>query len=208
MSTLGQRIEQGLHQCGLESPAGAVDKLVAYLALLEKWNAVYNLTALRDPESWVTHHVLDSLVTLPFLEGGPIADVGTGAGLPGIPLAIFRPDWTFTLIDSNQKKAAFLENTIGSLRLPNVRVRCERVEALGIESLHRHVISRAFAELAEFVSLAGRLLAPGGRMLAMKGQYPDEEIRRLPPTFRCDSVQQLNVPGLDAARHLVVLVPA
>ncbi len=206
----GVDLDAALATLGVGLPAGAGDRLRAFLALLAKWNRVYNLTAVREPERMVTHHLLDSLAVLPQLAGGPgtrVLDIGTGAGLPGIPLAIARPEWAFTLIDANQKKATFVQQAVSELRLPNVVARAARAEALPAAGGFDFVISRAFAELAAFVAIARPLLARGGRIVAMKGQLPHDEIAALPGDVRVVATPSLCVPGLPAQRHLVVIEP-
>jgi 16S rRNA (guanine527-N7)-methyltransferase len=180
-----------------------VAALERYLDLLEKWNRVYNLTAIRERGRMVTHHVLDSLSILPYVRGPNVLDVGSGAGLPGIPIAIARPALRVTLLEANQKKSAFLTQAVGELRLANVTVVTERVESWRTEARFDTIVSRAFAELGEFVAAAGRLLTPHGVIAAMKGVHPFEEIERLPQGFRVLEVVRLAVPGLDAERHLV-----
>jgi 16S rRNA (guanine527-N7)-methyltransferase len=198
-------LAEGLHALGLANDAATTERLVAYLDLLEKWNRVYNLTAIRERTQMLTHHLLDSLAVVPHIRGPHVLDVGTGGGLPGIPLAIARPDLDVTLVDSNHKKTAFLNQAVAELRLPNVRVAAERVEAWEGGQRFETIVSRAFADLAEFVTLTERLLAPGGRLVAMKGVHPFEEIGRLPPAFVAREVVKLDVPGLDAERHLVLV---
>jgi len=173
--------------------------------LLEKWNRVYNLTAVRDRAAMVSQHLLDSLAVLRQLEGRTLLDVGSGAGLPGIPLAIAAPELTVTLLDSNHKKAAFLQQAVAELGLANATVCRTRVEHWHPAGRFDVVISRAFAELADFVAAAAHLLARGGVLAAMKGVYPHEEIARLPDGFRVRAVRQLSVPGLAAARHLILV---
>jgi 16S rRNA (guanine527-N7)-methyltransferase len=194
-------LNAGITELGLTLPDGAEDKLAAYLALLAKWNRTYNLTAIRDSEQMVTHHLLDSLAVLPHLgEVGTLADVGSGAGLPGLTLAICRPDLQLASVEANQKKAAFQQQAKIELGLANVSIHCGRIEAL--TGTFDAVISRAFAELEEFVRLAGHLAK---RLLAMKGAYPKEEIARLPAGWRLVEALKLIVPGLAAERHLIVL---
>lgn len=195
----------GLHALGLPGDASTTARLTAYLDLLEKWNRVYNLTAIRERAQMLTHHVLDSLAVVPHIRGPRVLDVGTGGGLPGIPLAIVRPELDVTLLDSNHKKTAFLNQAVAELRLPNVHVAAERVETWDTALRFETIVSRAFADLAEFVTLTARLLAPGGRFAAMKGVHPFEEIERLPASFVAREVVKLNVPGLDAERHLVLV---
>lgn len=198
-------LERGLARLEVDTTARQVDALLSYLRLLQKWNAVYNLTAIRDPASWVTLHVLDSLAILPFVKGPRVIDVGTGAGLPGIPVAVVRPDLSVTLVDSNQKKSAFVAAVIGELGLGNACIERGRIESLSREAGFETVVSRAFADLADFIRLAGDLMVPGGQMLAMKGLYPDDEILKIPSGYVCRAVHALAVPELTAARHLVVL---
>jgi 16S rRNA (guanine527-N7)-methyltransferase len=182
-----------------------VAALERYLDLLEKWNRVYNLTAIRERSRMVTHHLLDSLAVLPHLRGPRVLDVGSGAGLPGIPIAIAGPALQVTLLESNHKKSAFLTQAVAELSLANVQVVTERVESWQPEARFDTIVSRAFAELGEFVALAGRLLAPQGVLAAMKGVHPFEEIERLPQGYRVERVVRLGVPGLDAERHLVLM---
>lgn len=194
---------------GLSLPAEAQTRLIAYVRLIEKWNRVHNLTAVREPEQMVVLHLLDSLTVLPHLAGmTSLLDVGTGAGLPGIPLAIARPDLRVTLLDSNHKKTTFLTQAKAELALANVEIVSERVERWQPEKKFDAVVSRAFSELSDFVLQAGHLVAGGGAMLAMKGVHPFDEIARLPATHRVENVLELNVPTLDAKRHLVLLKAA
>jgi len=207
--TIGARLAEGLADMGIALDAAAQARLLAYLRLIEKWNKVHNLTAVREPEQMVVLHLLDSLAVLPHVAGAKtLLDVGTGAGLPGIPLAIARPDLAVTLLDASHKKAAFLRQAKAELALANVAVACERVEKWHPATLFDIVVSRAFAELAEFVEQAKHLVAPGGAMLAMKGVHPFEEIAKVPPTHRVENVIALRVPTLDAQRHLVLLKAA
>jgi len=204
MSAILRQLHAALSGLALRVPDGFQERALAYLDLIAKWNRVYNLTAIRDTDKALTHHVLDSLAVLPHLAGDRIADVGSGAGLPGIPIALARPDWRVTLIESNHKKSTFLRQVIAELEIRNAAVSGERVEAIEPGQRFDVVISRAFADLPEFARLAGRLVAPGGVLVAMKGLYPDEELALLPVTWRVDDVIALEVPGLAAARHLVV----
>lgn len=203
-----QPLRRGLLALGVASSDEQVARLERYLALLEKWNRVYNLTAIREPERMVTHHLLDSLAILPHVRGPRVLDVGSGAGLPGIPLAIASPGLAVTLLDSNHKKVAFLQQAIAELQLANATVVAQRVESWQTGERFETVVSRAFADLGEFVSAAARLLAPGGMIAAMKGVHPHDEIERLPAGFRVREVLKLGVPLLDAERHLVLVEPA
>lgn len=194
-------LHEGIATMNLALPEGAEEKLAAYLSLLAKWNKTYNLTAIRDPAQMVTHHVLDSLAVLPHLgDIETLADVGSGAGLPGLTLAICRPCLKLTSVEANQKKAAFQQQAKIELGLANVSIHCGRVE--GLATTFDAAISRAFASLADFVRHAGHL---AGRLLAMKGGYPADEIATLPPGWKLCACHGLAVPGLAAERHLLVL---
>jgi 16S rRNA (guanine527-N7)-methyltransferase len=203
-----QPLRRGLLALGVTSSDAQVERLERYLALLEKWNRVYNLTAIREPERMVTHHLLDSLAILPHVRGPRLLDVGSGAGLPGIPLAIAAPALAVTLLDSNYKKAAFLQQAVAELALANATVVADRVESWRTDARFDTIVSRAFADLGEFVTASARLLAPGGTIAAMKGVHPHDEIARLPAGFRVREVLKLDVPLLDAERHLVLVEPA
>jgi 16S rRNA (guanine527-N7)-methyltransferase len=204
-SELGRRLEKGVAELGLALGRAGREKLLQYLALLDKWNQVYNLTAIRGGEKMVSGHLLDCLAVIPFMTGTRVLDVGSGAGFPGIPVAVARPDIHVVLLDSNHKKAAFLRQAVAELQLKNVSVVCERVEAWQASAKFDCIISRAFAEIAEFIVLTRHLLAPGGVLAAMKGIYPFEEIERLPPDFRLRQVHAFAVPGLEAERHLILV---
>ncbi len=203
--TVEHQLAAGIAALGLSLPEGAETKLLAYLALLEKWNRVYNLTAVRNAERMVSHHLLDSLAAVPFFRGESALDVGSGGGLPGIPLAISRPDLQVTLIDSIVKKTAFLLQVKAELGLANLNVVTGRVEDYRPETGFDVITSRAFSDLKEFVSLTRHLLKPTGRWLAMKGLLPHEEVASLPDWARVSAHHALAVPGLEAARHLIVL---
>jgi 16S rRNA (guanine527-N7)-methyltransferase len=206
--SLEAKLAAGLKELGLSFDDALQKRFLDYIALLHKWNRVYNLTAVREPEKMLYQHMLDSLAVLPHIRGPRLLDVGTGPGLPGIPLALARPDLAVTLLDSNHKKTVFLRQACIELALTNVTVVCERVEAWQPETPFDQVISRAFSDLGEFVRLAGRLCAPGGEMLAMKGLYPHEELAHLPPGMTAEQVVPLRVPGLEAQRHLVIIKAA
>lgn len=205
--TLQAQLAAGIAALGLALPADAEAKLLTYLALLDKWNRVYNLTAVRDTERMVSHHLLDSLAAVPFFQGARVLDVGSGGGLPGIPLAIARPDLQVTLIDSIAKKTAFLLQAKMELGLDNLSVVTNRVEDYRPETGFDLITSRAFSDLREFVALTRHLLKPAGRWLAMKGLYPHEELALLPAGVKVSADHVLTVPGLDATRHLIVLEP-
>ncbi|HQR03528.1 MAG: 16S rRNA (guanine(527)-N(7))-methyltransferase RsmG [Proteobacteria bacterium] len=200
-------LHEGMVALGLDVSAATEQteqKLLAYLALLGKWNRVYNLTAVRNPEDMVIQHLLDSLSLVPHLAGcASLVDVGSGAGLPGIPIAIAMPGLSISSVEAVQKKAAFQQQVKIELELGNFSVNGCRAEDLAGQ--YDAVTSRAFAELADFIRLAGHLMRPGGRLLAMKGQQPDEEIARLPAGWRVGECRPLVVPGLAARRHLIIL---
>jgi len=234
--TVAQPLSAGIAALGLALPAGSEEKLLAYLALLDKWNRVYNLTAVREAERMVSHHLLDSLAVVGTLDGlvvelspspqpSPlkgeppagdkganvmpktinVLDVGSGGGLPGIPLAIARPSLQVTLIDSIAKKTAFLLQAKAELGLDNVNVVTGRAEDYRPDRGFDVITSRAFSDLKEFVTLTRHLLEPGGCWLAMKGLYPNEEIAQLPAGVKVRADHALVVPGLEATRHLIVL---
>ncbi len=197
-------LDAGLAALGLDASLAA--PLRRYLELLARWNRTYNLTAIRDPGEMVTLHLLDSLSMHAHVRGvARLADLGTGAGLPGIPLAIALPELQVTLVESNGKKARFLREAVRTLGLANVRVAESRAEALDMPGAFDAITARAMATLADLVTAGGHLLAPGGRLLAMKGARPDAEIADLPPGWRVEAVHPLAVPGLAAERHLVVV---
>jgi len=205
--TPGAALERGVAELGVALPAGASETLERYLGLLDKWNRTYNLTAIRAPLQMVSHHLLDSLAVLPHLaaeERATLLDAGSGGGLPGIPLAIARPRWQVTLNDANGKKAAFLRQAAADLKLKNVAVHEGRLESWTPPARFAIVISRAFAELAQFIADCRHLLAPGGVLAAMKGVYPREDLAKVPAGCDCAQVLPLKVPQLDAARHLVL----
>ncbi|WP_416191482.1 16S rRNA (guanine(527)-N(7))-methyltransferase RsmG [Neisseria sp. CCUG12390] len=200
-----QQLQAGIAEMGLDITAAQQAKLLEYVNLLKKWNKTYNLTALRDESLMISHHLLDSLTLLPYLDGAQtMLDVGSGGGQPGIPAAICRPDLQITLLDANTKKTSFLQQAVIELGLSNVRIVSGRVEA--VQDFQADVItSRAFAELADFVNWTAQLLKDGGYWAAMKGVYPQEEIDRLPDFVQVEKVEELYVPQLDAERHMVVL---
>ncbi len=195
-------LARGLGQMNLSLPAQTQAKLLAYLALLSKWNRVYNLTAVRDPVQMVMRHLLDSLSVAPYIKGSRVLDVGTGAGLPGIPLALALPDVQFVLLDSNRKKTRFVTQAVADLGLSNVTVEACRIEDYASEPFDT-VISRAFSELIDMLTATDRLCRAGGVMLAMKGEYPVQELAVVPGCYAAATVHPLTVPGLDAQRHVV-----
>ena len=203
-----EELARGITELGLDIPAATRAKFNKYLELIAKWNRVHNLTAVRDIEKMVSVHVLDSLAIVPHLKASSVIDVGSGAGLPGIPLALVWPYARVVLLDSNHKKVAFLRQAVIELGLKNAEVVSERVEAWQAPQKFDLVISRAFSDLAEFTQLAGKLCARGGVVAAMKGVYPDEEVAQLPASFRLERALPLKVPGLEAQRHLLMLRPA
>jgi 16S rRNA (guanine527-N7)-methyltransferase len=209
-SALAATLARGVDALALPIPEAAQATLLDYIALLGKWNRTYNLTSIREPAKMLTHHVLDALAALPHVANASalrILDVGSGGGVPGIPWAIARPGWQVTLVESNHKKSAFLTQASIELGLRNLQVRDIRVEALSADTPYDLVTSRAFSDLATFVSLAARLVAPEGMLVAMKGEMPNDEIAALPPDIAVLRTIPLAVPGLNAARHLVLLQP-
>jgi 16S rRNA (guanine527-N7)-methyltransferase len=202
---LAAALSASVAELGLSLPAPALERLIQYLRLLEKWNRVYRLSGVRDPAKMLSHHLLDALAVVPHVTGRAILDVGSGAGLPGIPIAVALQDSHVTLLDSNQKKAGFMQQAAIEMELRNVDVVCERVEQWRPAGRFDFVISRAFAEIGEFVRLAGTLCAPHGVLAAMKGVYPHQEIAQLPTPFKLKHVVPLDVPRVGGARHLVLL---
>lgn len=197
-------LKAGLQALNLDPALG--EPLAAYLALMLRWNATYNLTAIRDPREMVTKHLLDSLAMAPSVSGiRTLADLGTGPGLPGIPLAIAHPGLRVTLVESNGKKARFMREALRTLSLTNAEVAESRIEALDRPGAFEAITARALATLPQIVALGGHLLAPDGVLIAMKGTRPDTEIAALPAGWEMREIQPLNVPGLAAERHLVVV---
>jgi 16S rRNA (guanine527-N7)-methyltransferase len=197
-------LANGVQELGLDLSDAQIDKMIAYLTLLSKWNSVYNLTAIRDPKEMVKQHLLDSLSAAPaFKDAKNILDVGAGGGLPGMMLAIAYPDTRISMIDTVSKKTAFLTQAKTELGLSNVTVYTGRVESLQVKEKFDVITSRAFSELCNFINWSGHLLADGGQFIAMKGVAPAQEIERLPEGWVVTGVQALTVPGLQAERHLV-----
>jgi 16S rRNA (guanine527-N7)-methyltransferase len=201
--SLRQRLCAGVSELDLALDDAAIERLLDYVDLLLRWNAAYNLTAVRDPAEMVTRHLLDSLAIMPHVGGTTLADLGSGAGLPGIPLAIAAPEREILLVDSNGKKARFLREAVRRLALAHTRVAESRVE--NVEGMFECITARAFASLTEMLAWGGHLLAPGGRWLALKGRYPQDELAALPDGFHVAEIVVLRVPGLDAERHLVII---
>jgi 16S rRNA (guanine527-N7)-methyltransferase len=204
--TLADTLSTGLIALRLDLPQQQQSALLNYLALLGKWNKTYNLTAIHEPERMLTHHLLDSLALVPHIGIGALLDVGSGAGLPGIPLAIARPDLQVTVMDASQKKCSFMQQAAIELKLDNVCVAHARVESHQATRKFDWIVSRAFSDLAEFVRLSAHLLTPGGQWLAMKGGIPDDEIARITVARVRDAIS-LRVPGLDAERSLIIMEP-
>jgi len=202
---LAAALDAGLAGLGLGLSPAQREALLVLLGELAEWNGRFNLTAIRDPREMVPKHLLDSLSVQPWLHGTRVADVGTGAGFPGLPLAIANPAMRFMLIESVGKKARFVEHVVDTLGLGNVEVVNARAEALKPKHRFDTVVCRAVGKLGEFVRVAGHLCVRGGRMLAMKGQYPEAELGPLPRGWRLAGVHPVQVPGLDAQRHVVVL---
>lgn len=205
-SALGAVLHDGAAKLALTLSEAQLDQLLDYLALLLKWNSVYNLTSVRDPRQMVTQHLLDAMAALPAFTGAQrVLDVGSGGGLPGMVLAIWAPLMQVHMIDTVNKKTAFLTQVKAELGLANAQVHTGRVEQLEVENKFDVITSRAFAELADFVNWSGHLLEEGGQMIALKGQAPTEEIARLPAAWQVKNLAPLHVPGMDAQRHLVFI---
>jgi len=201
---LTEELLHGAAQLGIKLGAEERGKLLDYLALLHKWNKVYNLTAIRDPQQMVSHHLLDSLAVLPHLWAGRWLDVGCGAGLPGLVLAVMQPSWELVLLDSNSKKTGFVQQAVIELGLHNVSVCCARVEGWQPAERFDGIISRAFSELGGYLRSTRHLIAQNGRWAAMKG-VPQKELDGLPEEYRIERVIPLHVPGLHATRSLVII---
>lgn len=188
--------------------AAAADRLVQFIQLLNKWNAAYNLTSVRDMKSMVTRHIMDSLVILPYLHGHRVLDVGSGAGLPGIPLALLNPDRQFTLLDSNSKKTRFMQQAVNELGLDNVTVVTDRIEQFAGQRLFDTIVARAFSSIDKLLTGVQQLLTADSIVLAMKGIYPLAELEAVPAGFHVERIEPLQVPGLDAERHVAVIRPS
>ncbi len=204
----GERLHAGLQALGLAADAHTEARLLSYLETLSRWNRVFNLTAIRDPEDMVARHILDSLTILPHLPAGRLLDIGSGAGLPGIPVAVLQPQRPVVLLDRSRKRMDFLTEVVARLALTQVVLAQGRVEDHAPEAPYMVITARAFASLNDIALAAGRLLAPDGVIAAMKGALPTEELAAVAPPFTVQAVHALQVPGLAAKRHLVALVRA
>ncbi|MDA1107821.1 MAG: 16S rRNA (guanine(527)-N(7))-methyltransferase RsmG [Proteobacteria bacterium] len=202
---LKDALHAGLVQLGVELSGAAEQGLIDFLRLIEKWNRVYNLTAVRDPHDMVTRHLLDSLAILPYVKGPRVLDIGTGAGLPGIPLAVARPNLSFVLLDSNAKKTRFVTQAAVELKLGNVEAVHARVEKYRPTQKFATLIARAYATIAQILEDAAPLCAPQGEFLIMKGVFPEDELAQVPASFEIIEVHALTVRGLNEQRHLVRL---
>jgi 16S rRNA (guanine527-N7)-methyltransferase len=208
-NTLSQVLAEGIAEMKLELSAAQQEQLLDYLALMFKWNSVYNLTSLRDPMQMVTHHLLDSLAAVPAFAGAKnVLDVGSGGGLPGIVLAVVRPDMKVAMIDTVHKKTAFLTQVKAQLNLANVSIYTMKVQELDVSDKFDVITSRAFADLSDFVNWSSHLLAEQGSYIALKGTAPQDEQQRLPAEWRVTKVEPLQVPRLGAERHLVFIAKA
>ena len=201
-------LEDGIYELGLEERLAGDERLMEFITELMNWNRVYNLTSVRKPTEIVTRHILDSLSILPYVEGRRVLDIGTGAGLPGIPLAIACPEREFVLLDSSSKKLRFVQQTLAILQLDNVSLEHARIEDYQPQERFDSVMCRAFSELRELYRHAARLCSDTGRILAMKGIYPVAEIESLEDRNVIEKVVSLSIPGLDAERHLVCMQTA
>lgn len=207
MLTQQQELETGLRELELNCSALQLEKLLKYLDLLQRWNKAFNLTAIRDPLQMVRLHLLDSLAIHPYVqELRSIIDVGTGPGLPGIPLAILNPEINFTLLDSNGKKTRFLFQAINELKLSNVSEINHRVEAYQPNQLFDAVISRAFSSISDMLNQCDHLVSDQGCFLAMKGKKPDSELSQMTKAYKVVEVNEVNVPLIDSERHLIKII--
>jgi len=204
---LQEQLLRGARSMGIEVDGPAADRLIGYLALLSKWNKTYNLTAIEDPDQMVSHHLLDSLAICQHVSGKRVLDVGSGAGLPGIPLAIMLPEKTFVLLDSNGKKTRFLVQAVAELKLDNVEVVNERVEQYRDPQPFDSITARAYASMNQLLQQTHHLCAPGGRYLFMKGRQPTHEIAEIGPGYRVVESILLEVPGIAGQRRLIIVEP-
>jgi 16S rRNA (guanine527-N7)-methyltransferase len=201
-------LSQGLEALKISGPEEIKRKLLAFIELLHKWNRVYNLTAIRDKEKMVTHHILDSVAVMPFLYGVDVLDVGSGAGLPGVPLALVSPERQFVLLDSNAKKTRFLQQAKAELALTNLTIETTRVEQFHPAKTFDTVISRAYSSISQFLLAAGAHCNQNGVILAMKGEYPVDELQAIPEGYSIKAIFAVDVPFLQAQRHIVKIVPS
>jgi len=199
------KLESGLARLELDVPSGAVENLLTFMDLLKEWSGTYNLVAPRERDFLLTRHLLDSLSIAPWLQPGSLLDVGTGAGLPGLPLAIINPDREVTLIDSAGKKIRFIRHVGRALKLNNIHPLHQRVEELAETEVYANITSRAFSSLTEFAEVVRSRVDQSTRLLAMKGTYPEQELEDLPDWVNVQSVEPLTVPYLHAERHLVLM---
>jgi 16S rRNA (guanine527-N7)-methyltransferase len=204
-TSLASLLQEGCQQLGLSPTTQQNQKLIAYVELIAKWNKVYNLTSIREPKEMMTRHIIDSLSVLPYFECDSLLDVGTGGGMPGIPIAIMQPQTQVTLLDSNSKKTRFLQQVKAELGLNNVEVVHARVEEANVGTFDI-VTARAFATIANIIALAGKHCNDAGSLVLMKGQYPDQELNEITGDFHLKEVIELDVPYSDGQRHLVTLV--
>ena len=198
------KLASGAAELGVELTEAAQHALLSYLALLKRWNKVYNLTAVKGDANMLTRHLLDSLSVVPVLQGNNVIDIGTGAGLPGVPIAIAKPDIQVTLLDSNAKRCRFLRQVQAQLKLNNVCIVQKRVEEYQPAKKFDNLLSRAFSSLQSFISSSAHLLAGGGKLIAMKGTWPGDEKEQLINGLKIDEVVKLVIPGLPEQRHLVI----
>ena len=205
MSALRTKLDSLIAKTDLEVSEQQREQLVGYVELLDKWNKAYNLTSVRDPQQMLSRHIVDSLVVLPHLQGERFIDVGTGPGLPGLPLAIVQPEKEFVLLDSLGKRIRFIRQVCHELGLKNVKAVQSRVEEFDDPTKFDGVISRAFASLNDMLSWCEHLPAENGRFYALKGLYPQDELEQLPEQYKIESIEQINVPGIDASRHIVII---
>lgn len=209
--TLQLQLSEGIRRLGYNDSIDTSkqeEKLLRYLALMQKWNRTHNLTAIRDPQTMLTHHIIDSLAIFPHMTGPKIADIGSGAGLPGIPIAIMRPEWQVTLIESNKKKAAFLQQAKIELELTNITVIADRAENYQVENPFNTIVSRALSSLNDFVIMSGHLGSnerQNTRHVAMKATNVEQEINDLPDGYFVDQIVPMIVPGLNAERQLIII---